>query len=121
MRFQRRLAVPNVHAHPIHQMIAMRFHDQLTPLSRNLAQQAAQRSLSARVKVYFRLLQQTNRWRVVAKQLSNDGQGLADAVTDIYKVSRWTLDLSSSFYNMYLKRSPVVLAERFYTYIVEQA
>lgn len=56
LRLQLPFSIANIHAHPVEQMVAVRFHHQLALRSRNPAEQAPERRLGAGVEVRLRLL-----------------------------------------------------------------
>jgi len=98
------------------------FDDQL-PSSRasDLAEEAAQGSLGAWVKMNFRLLQQMSCLTAAAQQFGYQGQSLADAVANINEVSPWPLDPRPELPNLQLKRFCASLPERPYDNLVKQA
>ena len=67
VRLERHLPVTDVHPHPVKQMVAVGFDNQLAVWSGNLTEQGSKGGLRARMQVYLRLLQQKQRRRVVTK------------------------------------------------------
>ena len=87
----------------------MRFNYELPPLSSDLAEQASEGRLGARVKMHFRLLQQKYGRSVAAQQFGDDWQCLADAVTDIDQIALRSLGFTSEFSDLNLKRFTFIL------------
>ena len=110
--FQRCSPVSDIHPYPVEKVITVRLYHELAVRVRNLAEQAAQRSLSTRVKMDFRLLQKKHGRCVLAQQFRDHGQYLADAVAHIDQVAWRSFQPVRELPDLHLKGFTVPFAQR---------
>ncbi len=83
---QLRLAIADVHANAIHQVIAVRLDNQLPLLRSQLAEQAPYSRLCPRMQVTLGLLKQQHVAPLRTKQFGDQWQRLSHTVTHVCKV-----------------------------------